>query len=41
MSFAQKETVARLERLPPGLEFPATFPEPIRFDPERRGLESL
>src|SRR5262245_40928787 len=34
----QKETVARLERLPPGLTFADDFPEPITYDPQRRLL---
>ena len=32
------ETAARLEALPPGLDFPADFPEPIRYDAARRLL---
>jgi hypothetical protein len=32
------ETAARLEKLPPGLQFPDDFPEPIRFDPGRKLL---
>jgi hypothetical protein len=32
------EITAALDRLPPGLDFPDDFPEPIRFDPVRRLL---
>jgi hypothetical protein len=32
------ETAARLDRLPEGLEFPEDFPEPIRYQPQRRCL---
>src|SRR5215813_301361 len=32
------ETSARLSRLPPGLDFPDDFPEPIRFDAARKRL---
>jgi hypothetical protein len=34
----QRETAARLSRLPPGLEFPEDFPEPITYDPARKVL---
>ena len=32
------ETFAPLHRLPPGLSFPANFPEPIRYDEQRKRL---
>jgi len=32
------ETSARLTRLPPGLNFPDDFPEPIHFDAARKRL---
>lgn len=34
----QKETVVRLERLPPGLVLPDNFPEPLTYDPARKLL---
>ena len=34
----QRETAAKLERLPPGLDFPDGFPEPIAYDAPRRLL---
>jgi hypothetical protein len=34
----QKETAARLERLPPGLALGDDFPEPMAYDPERKLL---
>src|SRR5687767_6224381 len=33
-----KETAARLDRLPPGVGFAATFPEPIAYDEARKLL---
>lgn len=33
-----KELAARLARLPPGLEFPAAFPEPLLYDSQRQLL---
>jgi hypothetical protein len=32
------ETSTRLDHLPPGLDFPDDFPEPICFDPKRKRL---
>jgi hypothetical protein len=32
------EFSARLDRPPAGLDFPADFPEPLRYDPARRRL---
>lgn len=32
------ETSARLEKLPKGLSFPDDFPEPIRYDEQRKRL---
>jgi len=32
------ETAARLDHLPQGLDFPADFPEPMHFEPERKRL---
>jgi len=34
----QQETAVRLERLPPGLDFPEDFPEPIAYDAARQLL---
>src|SRR5438128_1642419 len=34
----QRETAVKLERLPPGLDFPEGFPEPIAYDAVRRLL---
>ena len=34
----QRETAAKLERLPPGLDFPEGFPEPIAYDALRQLL---
>src|SRR5260370_36681306 len=34
----QRETAAKLERLPPGVDFPEGFPEPIAYAAHRRLL---
>jgi hypothetical protein len=38
MSVETKETAVSLDHLPPGIDFPPTFPEPIRYDLTRRAL---
>ena len=38
-SEGQKETSVRLDRLPPNLNFPESFPEPITYDSGRKLLK--
>jgi hypothetical protein len=38
---SQRETAVTLDHLPPGLDFPADYPEPIRFDPDHHRLVYL